>query len=127
MLDISVRAQVGDQWRATAEAQLTGPGRDSYLALRATQPNTPPADGWDSYIAYRFISYDPMNASIQIATVSSRTGEMHAVAESVQWVDGDWRLSLLSNGDASSSFEAISSLEGYTIFGEGSNASTGRD
>jgi hypothetical protein len=127
MMDITARVVVGDQWRATAEAQLTGPGRDAYIAARSTVNNDPPAVGWCAYVGYKFISADPNNVSIEIASACP-SGNLLGSIQNMAWVDGDWRLTMTAEGKPSADDpERLTTLEGFTTFAQTGNSATGRD
>ena len=86
--------------RQVSEAQLAeGPGRTAYLNLlgQLEGRNDPPASGYAQIVGFRFITYTPDLAVISLAT-RDNAGRIQVTTDTLQWVDGDWRLELPPTG-----------------------------
>ncbi|MGH3529884.1 MAG: hypothetical protein ACRDQ6_21660, partial [Pseudonocardiaceae bacterium] len=102
----------GDSWRQVVEQQvMPGPGRDRFTQLRSqiTTDNTPdPRLG--QIAGFRFITYTPEIAVIQLATKFTN-GHMQVTTTTMQW-DGDWKEALQPDGSDSPTVQAIPDLTG---------------
>lgn len=108
----------GDGWRDVVERQIVpGPGRDAYLAARSrvTDP-TVSTEEVSQVAGFRFVTYSPDVAVIQVASRNSR-GQLFGTTLTVRWVDGDWRLELQPNGAASPTATPLQDLTYYTPWG----------
>lgn len=91
------------EWRAVVEAQVVpGPGRDAWIANRSTisiAPDSIPSDRLVQIAGFRIASYTDTTATISIARQTSGGG-FQAGDLTVTWVDGDWQLVLLPDGNS---------------------------
>ena len=100
-------------WRQVTEQQvLPGPGRDAYNAARAGVGDKPPAGGYGQSAGFRFVTYTPDVAVIQLATKFS-SGQLQVTTSTVRWSDGDWRLELQGDGGTSPTRQQAADLTGF--------------
>lgn len=105
-------------WLVVTEQQvLPGPGRDAYIAARSGVGDEPPAGGFGQTAGFRFVTYSPDIAVIQIVSRFPSTGNLQLVTETVKWHDGDWRLELQPEGGTSPGAQRVSSLDGFVRWG----------
>ncbi|MGH3533093.1 MAG: hypothetical protein ACRDR6_31215 [Pseudonocardiaceae bacterium] len=101
-----------DSWRQVVNQQvMPGPGRDRFTQLRSqiTTDDTPdPRLG--QIAGFRFITYRPEIAVIQLATKFTN-GHMQVTTTTMQW-DGDWKEVLQPDGSDSPTVQAIPDLTG---------------
>jgi len=132
-INIGVRANT--QWGPgifgpTIRSQVTGPGTAELLAacqasydqasrsagVPAGQP-LGPADVAEA--AYRWVTYTPADATVDIVSVGPGNQGVTARAVTrieVQWSGGDWRVIAPPGGDWGRSAAPLTSLAGYTSF-----------
>ena len=107
----------GDSWRQVVEQQVVpGTGRDRFIQLRSqiTTDGTPdPRLG--QIAGFRFITYTPDIAVIQIAT-KFINGHMQITTGTVQWSDGDWKEVLQPDSSESPTVQAIPDLTGLVAW-----------
>lgn len=103
----------GDSWRHVAEQQIMpGPGRERFIQLRSQVTTDESPDPRLGQIAgFRFVTYTPETAVIQLATKFS-DGDMQVTTGTVQWSDGDWKQVRQPDGSTSPTVQAISDLTG---------------
>ena len=100
-------------WRQVSEQQvLPGPGRDAYSAARAGVGDDPPAGGYGQSAGFRFVTYTPDVAVIQLATKFS-SGQLQVTTSTVRWSGGDWRLELQGDGGTSPTRQQAADLTGF--------------
>jgi hypothetical protein len=114
----------------TIDRQVTGPDAaallhadtSSYNALRAAShvpAGQPAGRGYAVEAAYRFDTWTPADATVDVVTEGPGSGGATVLAATrieVVWQHGDWRLVAPPGGDWASSATSISSLTGYTAF-----------
>jgi hypothetical protein len=114
----------------TIHRQVTGPDASAllkaddsgYSALRAAshvRRGQPAGRGYAVEAAFRFDSYTPAAATVDIVTEGPGTGGrtvMAATRVQVAWQRGDWRVLAPPGGDWGNSATTITSLTGYTTF-----------
>lgn len=114
-IQIGARALLsgGGSWRQVAEQQIMpGPGRDRFIQLRSQVTTDGSPDPRLGQIAgFRFVTYTPETAVIQLATKFS-DGDMQVTTGTVQWSDGDWKQVRQPDGSTSPTVQAISDLTG---------------
>jgi hypothetical protein len=123
---ISTRTLVAHDWKQVTLAQVApGPGRDAYLAMRARAKGAGGEDagqgagqnaGYAQVAGFRFISYTPQAAAIEMVTRST-AGQLQAYTLTVVWAPaagGDWKLQLRDDGAPSTPARPLASLDGYT-------------
>jgi hypothetical protein len=132
-VNITVRtaAQRGPAiYRPTICHEVTGPDAalllsndtSDYAALRAAdhvRPGQPAGRGYATEAAYRFVSWAPKSATVDIVTEGpgSGSGTVLAVTQiQVTWLHGDWHVVAPADGNWASSATTASSLSGYTTF-----------
>jgi hypothetical protein len=104
-------------WRQVADTQLTpGPGQEQWIALRNTVDDAPPAGGYGQPAGFRFVTYDPDQAVLQLVARFS-TGALQVTTVSVRWSDEDWKLQLQPDGSDSPTAQAVPSLDGFVAWG----------
>ncbi|WP_406693324.1 hypothetical protein REH65_33055 (plasmid) [Saccharopolyspora sp. ID03-671] len=105
----------GDGWRQVTEQQvLPGPGRDLYMRARAAAGDDL-GEAITQLAGYRFVTYSPDVAVIQLASKSTNGG-LVGTTITVRWSGGDWRLELQPNGGASPASAPLADLTYYTAF-----------
>ncbi len=114
----------------TIRHQVTGPDArallrtdvSDYAAMRAgakVRSGQPAGRGYAAEAAYRFLSFTPAAATVDIVTEAPGSGGasvMTATRIGLVWQHGDWRVIAPPGGDWASSATPISSLTGYTTF-----------
>jgi hypothetical protein len=112
--------------------QVTGPDAGAllradlsdYAAMRAAaqvRSGQPAGRGYAAEAAYRFLSFTPAAATVDIVTEgpsSSSATVMTATRIALVWQRGDWRVIAPPGGDWGSSATPVSSLTGFTTFPE---------
>lgn len=124
--NIAVRAVVGDQWRHSADLQLAGAGAQVFKDMRAGTTNEAPVEGLCQEIGFRILSWDPDSAVIESATDCPSGGlsvaqggggsVVQATIDTLQWVNGDWRLVPLPDGSLSTGARPLANLAGFINF-----------
>lgn len=107
----------GDGWRAvTMEQVMPGPGRKVYIQAREKVDDLqPPPEGWGQVAGFRFVSYSPRRAVIEIAE-EFQSGNIQVHSTTVIWHRGDWRLQLQPDGELGPYTSAIQDLSGFVQF-----------
>jgi len=120
-VQIAVRylATPGSGWRDILAHQIVpGPGVAAYTKARtaAGLGNADHVDtaGVGQVVGFRFVTYTPSVAVIQIVVRFPSTGQYQVATNTVDWLDGDWKLQLLSDGSSASTQQPVSSLAGFT-------------
>ena len=118
-------------YRPTIRHQVTGPDQDAllaadtgdYAALRAASPvrsGQPAGRGYAAEAGFRFVAYTPADATVDLVTEGPGAGGATALVATrveVVWLHHDWRVVAPPGGNWASSATVISSLTGYTPFG----------
>lgn len=108
----------GDGWRQVVERQvLPGVGRDTFARNRATVTQDAPPGTYGQTAGFRFVAYTPDVAAIQLVSRFPTRGALQVITATVAWVDGDWRLALQPDGGSSATAQAVSSLDGFVVWG----------
>lgn len=120
-VQIAVRylATAGSGWRGILAQQIVpGPGVEAYTKARtaAGLGNVDHVDtaGVGQVVGFRFVTYTPSVAVIQIVVRFPSTGQYQVATNTVDWLDGDWKLQLLPDGSSASTQQTVSSLAGFT-------------
>ncbi|MGH3217928.1 MAG: hypothetical protein ACRDPY_04220 [Streptosporangiaceae bacterium] len=114
----------------TINHQVTGPAKDAllkadtsdYTALRAAahvQAGQPAGRAYAAEAAYRFTTWTPGRAVVDIVTEGPRangTTVLAATRIEVIWRGGDWRVLAPPGGDWGNAATRVASLTGYTTF-----------
>jgi hypothetical protein len=114
----TITRQVTGQYAA---ALLDGDNAD-YAQMRAAAhvgAGLPAGRGYAAEVGYRFVSWAPHAAAIDVITSAPGSGGTAVLAATqieVVWQRGDWRLIAPSGGDWSRTASAVSSLVSYTPF-----------
>lgn len=101
--DSSLRHEVSDK------LVVPGPGRDAALASEGSSSETTVRY---QIAGFRLLSYDGSQAKVDIA-VNASTGQLVSFVESLQWSDGDWKVTLDKNGNMPIPPSPLQSLGGY--------------
>lgn len=104
----------GEGWREVVEQQVVpGPGRDAFVEARAQVSTTDVAAGTYGQLAgFRFVTYASDTAVIQYVT-RFENGNLQVTTDTVQWIDGDWKLQLQPDGSESPTVQNVDSLAGF--------------
>ncbi|MGH3631145.1 MAG: hypothetical protein ACRDRL_27340 [Sciscionella sp.] len=107
----------GDSWRQVVQQQVVpGPGRDRYTQVRSQVTTDGPPDPRLTQIAgFRFVTYTPEIAVIQVVS-KSNSGALQITTATVQWVDDDWKQVLQPDGSESPTVQAIPDLTGMVAW-----------
>jgi len=107
----------GDSWHQVVEQQvMPGPGRDRYIQLRSQVTTDGPPDPRLTQIAgFRFVTYTPGIAVIEIAS-KSNSGQLQMTTSTVQWSDGDWKQVLQPDGSESPTVQSVPDLTGIVAW-----------
>lgn len=103
-------------WRAAVEAgTVPGPGRDTWIKLRA--PLTGKLGGSEpgrlaQTAGFAFTGYSPDLAVIALAGGNPTAGYQSSTVTLV-WRDGDWKLQLGSDGSTSTNLHSMTDLSGF--------------
>jgi hypothetical protein len=112
---IGVRYLIAPGWLAVVDQQvMPGAGRDTYISERR-QPaasGTEPAGSYGQFAGFKFVTYTPANAVVQLVT-SFSDGTMQVAVVTVDWSGGDWKLVLQPDGSTSPNAQQISNLDGF--------------
>lgn len=108
-------APAGQWQRETRAMTLPGAGQERVFQLRPTMSDAVPATGYAQYAGFRFVTYDPASAVVQVATQLG--SQMQVSTFTVRWVGGDWRLVLYPNGAATPLPTLVPSLAGFVPWG----------
>ena len=119
-VQIAVRylATPGTGWRDVLSQQIVpGPGVAAYTKARIAaglgNAETVDTAGVGQIVGFRFVTYTPSVAVIQIVVRFPSTGQYQVVTNTVDWLDGDWKLQLLPDGSSASTQQTVSSLAGF--------------
>jgi len=94
---------------------LPGPGRNAKLEQVQATPPPPKQPGETGVFAgFRFIAYTPDQATVMLAFTFNR--RFFVQTQTVQWVDGDWKLNMDPPGGLLPG-QPLGSLEGYVQWG----------
>jgi hypothetical protein len=118
-------------YQPTIRHQVTGPDRGAllaadtsdYAALRAASPvrsGQPAGRGYAAEAGFRFVAYTLAGATVDLVTEGPGAGGatvLVATRVEVVWLRRDWRVVAPPGGNWASSATVISSLTGYTPFG----------
>jgi hypothetical protein len=117
---IAVRylATPGTGWRdVLAQQVVPGPGVKAYSQERtaAGLGNVEHVDtaGVGQIVGFRFITYTPSVAVIQMAVRFPSSGQYQVATNTVDWLDGDWKLQLLPDGSSASTVQQVNDLAGF--------------
>lgn len=105
-------------WRTVTMQQVVPSlGRDNYLKSREGQGDLPiPAEGWAQYVGFRFVTYTPDVAAIQLVN-RNPSGSLKVSTSSVRWIDGDWKLEMQPDGSPDTGAMVVDDLSGFISFG----------
>ncbi|WP_158013636.1 hypothetical protein [Carbonactinospora thermoautotrophica] len=115
---IGIRYLVADDWRTVVAQQvMPGPGRDTYVRLRAqVTANSDQPGQYGQVAGFKFVTYTPQVAVIQLVS-RFPTGSLQVITATVVWSDGDWKLQLQPDGSVSPSAQHVPSLAGFVVWG----------
>ncbi len=102
-------------WMQVTEAMIQpGPGRDAWARVRAGYQlsGSPPAGSMFQMAGFRFVTYSPETAVIQVVTRGVR-GTLQMTTSTVAWDGGDWKLVLQPDGSESPTAQRVDSLDGF--------------
>lgn len=113
------RLALASDWKAVLEQQvMPGEGMANYLAQQSSGSNVgsnQPGD-YAQIAGFQIASYTSTTAVIDLVTRTPQGG-LSVSTLTVDWYQGDWRLSLLPSGATNPPPTAISSLYGYITWG----------
>lgn len=98
-----------------AELFAPGPGRDA--AIEAARDAADPSNARIQVAGFKVNSYSAASAVIDVAwSVTTEGGQLVSLPLSVVWVDGDWKIELLDNGQLRFTSATLQSLGGYIVW-----------
>jgi hypothetical protein len=119
---IAVRylATPGRGWRDVLSEQVVpGPGVAAYSKARLASGLADAARvdtaGVGQIVGFRFITYTPTVAVIQLV-VRFPSSKYQVATNTVDWLDGDWKLQLLPDGSSASTVQTVNDLAGFIPF-----------
>jgi hypothetical protein len=102
----------GTGWRQVVDQQvLPGPGRDEYIAARASTNVSGGADQFGQTAGFKFVTYSPEVAVVQF--INKFAADYEVTTDTVEWSGGDWKLQLQPDGGDSPSAQQVANLAGY--------------
>lgn len=108
----------GDGWHEVTMRQvMPGPGREVYVEAREKVGaiTAEPANGWGQVAGFRFQSYSPQEAAIEV--VQEFDDEtLQLTSYTVVWDGGDWRMKLQPDGDPGPYTSVVPDLSGFVKF-----------
>jgi len=108
----------GEGWREVLGRQvLPGLGRDTFARLHASVDEDAPPGTYGQPAGFRFVTFTPDVAAIQLVSRFPTTGSLQVVVVTVKWVAGDWRLELQPDGSSSPTAQAVPDLDGFVVWG----------
>jgi len=111
------RQMSGGAWAAAAEEQVVaGQGRDIFVAMRSSIPDTPDQSGAGSLYGFMLLAYSPEAATVRVLIKSAQI--QVATDYIVGWSGGDWKLKALGSGDLHSAIVPVADLDGFIIWKE---------
>lgn len=117
---IAVRylATPGTGWRdVVAQQVVPGPGVEAYSKERvaAGLGNVEHVDtaGVGQIVGFRFVTYTASVAVIQIVVRFPGSGQYQVATNTVDWLDGDWKLQLLPDGSSASTAQTVTDLAAF--------------
>ncbi|RBM18116.1 hypothetical protein DI005_20195 [Prauserella sp. PE36] len=102
----------GQSWRAVAEQQVVGDGKQAFIEQMAGADRAA-TSGLQPFAGFKFLSYDGQTAVI--GTAVGTPGNYTTSTVVMRWVDGDWRFSLTGTDTALT--QQVSDLTGYIAWG----------
>jgi hypothetical protein len=116
---LGFRYSVVDDWRGLSAQLIDNPGKKAFLARRAAErESVTPQNGAVAQIAgFRFVTYGPSTAVIQLAFRNPTQNTFISATYTVKWHDEDWMLELQPDGTANPDAQDLASLDGYTPWG----------
>jgi hypothetical protein len=120
---IAVRylATPGTGWRDVLSEQVVpGPGVNAYSKAREASglADVQRVDtaGVGQIVGFRFITYTSSVAVIQIVVRFPSSGQYQVATNTVDWLNGDWKLQLLPDGSSASTVQTINDLAGFVAW-----------
>lgn len=115
---IGVRSGLSPQWRTVIERQLMpGPGRDTLLKAMATFTPSDQPGAYAQTAGFRFVSFSPQIAVIDIASRSPDDGALGTGTTTLLWDGGDWKIQPTTQGTTITPVQPLASLDGYVPWG----------
>lgn len=105
-------------WQAIVATQVEpGPGRDQFTKLEAAQAQdtAAPGGGYGQYVGFRFVTYSPDVAVIEVATKFPNGNEQVSTL-TVRWLQGDWKQELQPDGADTPPPQSVQNLAGFTAW-----------
>jgi hypothetical protein len=98
---------------------VPGPGVEAYSKARVASGLGDVARvdtaGVGQIVGFRFITYTPAVAVIQVV-VRFPSSQYQVATNTVDWLDGDWKLQLLPDGSSASTVQTVNDLAGFVPF-----------
>jgi len=96
---------------------VPSPGRANFLAQRATTTDNPPPGGWAQPVAFRFVSWTPNEAVVQLLSRTTGVDGYQVATGTLLWRAGDWRLQLQNDGGISPTAVQVPTPTGFVLWG----------
>ncbi len=109
------RQMSGDSWAAVVDQQVVdGPGRDIFVAMRSSVPDSPVKYGGGLLAGFMLLAYSPEIATVRVLI---RSAQVQAATDyTVAWSGGDWKISALASGDLHTPISPVSGLDGFIMW-----------
>ena len=105
-------------WKTvTLEQVMPSPGRDRWINIRGAQDDAPPPQGYAQPAGFRFVTYTPTLAVLQVV-FQMRNGAFSVNTATMAWDREDWRLVVQANGFPGPPAIRVPTLVGFVPFGD---------
>ncbi|MFK3978840.1 hypothetical protein ACI2K4_00540 [Micromonospora sp. NPDC050397] len=109
------RQMSGAGWALVVDQQVAnGEGRDIFVAMRSTVPETTQQHTVASLAGFSLLSYTPETATVRLLIKSAQV--MVTADYTVVWSGGDWKLRTLPSGDLHTSVMPVANLDGFIVW-----------
>ncbi|MFI5934087.1 hypothetical protein [Actinoplanes sp. NPDC051494] len=109
------RQMSGGSWATVVDQQVVaGRGRDIFVAMRSTVPDTTPQYSAGSLAGFLLVSYTPETATVRVLIRSAQV--VAATDYTVTWSGGDWKIQPLPFGDLHSPLVPVSGMAGFIMW-----------
>ena len=104
-------------WRQVADAQFVpGPGQQAYIAASERQAVLPPSPLEVAQpVGFEVTAYTPQQATIE-TLADAGNDEYQALALTVQWSSGDWKLWTNDDGNTGPDPQLVGSASGFILW-----------
>ena len=116
---VPIAVSADTDWRTPLAAMVApGPGVKGLASLREpmdAQPIGAQGMGMSQLAAFKYVSYTDTDAVIELVFRDTNSG-LHAGPLHMQWLSGDWRVVMTSDGTIGGADAVISALDGFVAW-----------